>query len=428
VAVRVPESEAVLGRDPSKRRGENKLSPRGVSTITMPGRHGDGGGLYLVVDPNGARRWVFIYRWKANRAAKGAGKLREMGLGPFSGVSLAKAREKAKAQRELLADGLDPITVKHEAQEIPTFGALAALVIEAKTKELRNAKSVTRWERALNTYAAELTEIQVSEITVAHVLKVLKPLWERVPESAQKTRGYIEAVLDAAKAKGFRKGDNPARWRGHLDHLLPKRAKLSRGHHAAMAYGDLPTFIGELRQRDALAALALEFTILTAARTGEVLGATWAEIDLTTKVWTIPKERMKAAREHRVPLGDRAIKILEKAKLLRRKDDLLWPAAAEGKALSNMAMAMLLNRRMGRDSVTVHGFRSSFRDWAGNATNFPRELAEAALAHAIGDDTERAYRRDDAVARRRKLMDAWAAYCEPRGASNVRPLTRNATQ
>lgn len=367
-----------------------------------------------------------MYRWKANRAAKGPGKLREMGLGSFTGVSLSKAREKAKAQRELLADGLDPITVKREAQEIPTFGIMAASVIADKTKELRNAKSVTRWERALNTYAAELAEIQVSEITVAHLLKVLKPLWERVPESAQKTRGYIEAVLDAAKAKGYRKGDNPARWRGHLDHLLPKRAKLSRGHHAAMAYGELPTFIGELRQRDALAAMALEFTILTAARTGEVLGATWAEIDLSGKVWTIPKERMKGGREHRVPLCDRSITILEKAKLLRRKDDLVWPAAAEGKALSNMAMAVLLNRRMGRDSVTVHGFRSSFRDWAGNATNFPRELAEAALAHAIGDETERAYRRDDAVARRRKLMDAWAAYCEPKAGSNVRAMTRPA--
>jgi integrase len=241
---------------------------------------------------------------------------------------------------------------------------------------------------------------------------VLKPIWTAKPETASRLRGRIEKVLDAAKAKGFRTTENPARWRGHLDHLLPKPLKLSRGHHAAMPYEELPAFMGELRQRQVTAALALEFCILTAARSGEVLGCRWSEIDLDKKVWTVPAHRMKAGREHRVPLSGRVVAILRE---LAEADarPFVFPGQARNKPLSNMAMDMML-RRMKRDAATVHGFRSSFRDWAGNVSNFPREIIETALSHVIGDKAEQAYRRSDALEKRRKLMEAWATFCEPR--------------
>jgi integrase len=262
----------------------------------------------------------------------------------------------------------------------------------------------------------------VDEIDTAAILDVLKSLWTAKPETASRLRGRIEAVLDAAKAQGHRSGENPAAWRGHLAHLLAKRTVLSRGHHAALPYADLPAFMAELRDRDAMAALALEFCILTATRSGEVLGAEWAEIDLTAKVWTIPAARMKAAREHRVPLSDRAHAIL--AKLAEAKTSaFVFPGQRAGKPLSNMAMEMVL-RRMKRDAVTVHGFRSAFRDWAGNETSFPREIAEAALAHVVGDKAEQAYRRGDALEKRRALMSAWASHCETAPAGNVVTLKK----
>jgi integrase len=259
----------------------------------------------------------------------------------------------------------------------------------------------------LATYAAPLRVKPVDTITTEHVLAVLKPIWTR----------RIEKVLDAAKAKGYRSGENPARWRGHLDHLLPKPRKLTRGHHAAMPYEEVPAFISELRKRQATAALALEFCILTAARSGEVLGVRRSEIDFDKKVWTVPASRMKGGREHRVPLSTRAFGIITEL-VESHSSEFIFPGQMQKKPMSNMAMDMML-RRMKRTGVTVHGFRSSFRDWAGNVSSFPREVTETALAHVIGDKAEQAYRRSDALDKRRKLMDAWAAYCEPRVVKNL---------
>jgi integrase len=276
----------------------------------------------------------------------------------------------------------------------------------------------------LREYAAALRARPVDEITTEDVLAVLKPIWSTKAETASRLRGRIERVLNAAKAKGHRSGENPAAWRGHLENLLPKRQKLTRGDHAALPYADVPAFVGRLRQRDAVAALALEFAILTAARSGEVLGARWAEIDFDGRIWTIPPERMKAAREHRVPLSKRAVAILSKLNEGRTGEH-VFPGSLGGLPLSAMAMDMLL-RRTGQE-VTVHGFRSSFRDWAGNETHFPRELAEHALAHVLGDKAEQAYRRGDALEKRRALMEAWARHCEPSSADEkVTPLRRKA--
>jgi integrase len=257
----------------------------------------------------------------------------------------------------------------------------------------------------------------VDTIATDDVLSILKPIWTTKAETASRVRGRIEKILDAAKAKGFRCGENPARWRGHLDHLLSRPSKLSRGHHAAMPYEELANFIAMLRTREATAALALELCILTAARSGEILGMRWSEIDFDKKIWTVPANRMKAGREHRVPLSPRADTILSQLQKVKTSEFVL-PGQARNKPLSNMAMEMML-RRMKIDNATVHGFRSSFRDWAGNMSNFPRELIETALAHVIGDKAEQAYRRSDALEKRRKLMDAWAAYCAGPKTGNV---------
>lgn len=394
----------------------NKLSARGVTAITKPGRHGDGGGLYLVVDKSGAKRWVFLYRRE--------GTLREMGLGGLKSVSLARARELAAEARVNLQAGIDPITAKNNAPvAVPTFGEEADDFIEAMGPQFRNAKHLDQWKMTLKVYAAPLRSKRVDQIATADVLEVLKPIWLRKPETAARLRGRIERVLDAAKAKGHRSGQNPALWRGHLDNLLPKRRKLSRGHHAAMPYERVPAFFADLRARDAMAARALEFTILTAARTGETFGATWREIDLQAAIWTIPRERMKAGREHRVPLTPRVVEMLtELEELSTGAEAYVFPGQKKGRPLSVMSMDMIL-RRMDID-FTVHGFRSSFRDWAGEETTFPREVAEAALAHVVGDETERAYRRGDALEKRRKLMIAWANYCEPKNPGNVVELKR----
>ncbi len=394
----------------------NKLTARGVTAITKPGRHGDGGGLYLVVDKSGAKRWVFLYRRD--------GILREMGLGGLKSVPLARARELAGQARADLQAGIDPIAAKNTAPVVvPTFGEAADDFINTMAPQFRNAKHLDQWKMTLKVYAAPLRSKRVDEITTADVLEVLKPIWLEKPETSARLRGRIERVLDAAKAKGHRSGENPALWRGHLANLLPKRKKLSRGHHAAMAYEDVPTFVADLRKREAMAARALEFTILTAARTGETFGATWKEIDLEAALWTVPAERMKAGREHRVPLTPRAVEILtELADLGAAPDAYVFPGQKEGRPLSIMAMDMIL-RRMKVD-FTVHGFRSSFRDWSGNETAFPRDVAEAALAHVVGDQTERAYRRSDALEKRRKLMVAWANYCEPKKPGNVLEMQR----
>jgi integrase len=399
-----------------------RLTARKVETAKA-GRYADGEGLYLVVDATGGRRWAFLFRWD--------GRLKEMGLGGLKArggkpaVPLGKAREKAAFARKMVGDGRNPIIEGLPVEKvIPTFGEAADRFVEDQRPKWRNAKHRDQWTMTLTCYAKALRSLPVDRIDTEAVLKVLKPIWQTKPETASRLRGRIERVLDAAKAKGERQGENPARWRGHLDHLLPARQRLTRGHHAAMPYAELPALLTALRGREAAAALGLEFLILTAARSGEALGATWAEIDLEAKVWTVPAERMKAGREHRVPLSARAAEILETMKPLGG-GGYVFPGQKTNRPLSGMAFEMLL-RRMKVD-FTVHGFRSTFRDWAGEASAFPREIAEQALAHTVGDATERAYRRGDALEKRRKLMDAWARFCEPRKGATVvaiRPARR----
>lgn len=386
------------------RRLINRLNARRVTAETKPGRHADGGNLYLVVDPSGAKRWVFLFRWQ--------GKLKEMGLGGLTSVSLARAREKAAAARALLDAGRNPITARKDEQAVPTFGEAADVYVAAHEASWKNDKHKAQWRTTLKDHAASLRPLLVDEIDTAAVLAVLQPIWTKKPETASRLRGRIEAILDAAKAAGHRSGENPAAWRGHLDHLLPGRQKLSRGHFAAMPYGDIPAFIAALRAQDTVSALALEFLILTAARSGEVLGATWPEIDFKARVWAIPAERTKASREHRVPLSERAVEVLREAEKLRAGGH-VFPGRLRDRPLSSMALEMTL-RRMKVENATPHGFRSAFRDWAGNETHYPREICEAALAHAVGDRTEQAYRRSDALERRRALMTDWAAFIEPR--------------
>ena len=392
--------------------GKPKLTARKVATA-KPGKYGDGGGLQLAVAPTGAKKWVLRYMV--------AGNAHEMGLGSFPEVSLADAREKALAGRRLARSGVDPIAERRKDRGIPTFGELADEIAEQLSEGFRNEKHKAQWKMTLTVYAEPLRAKPVDKIETTDVLLVLRPIWQAKPETASRLRGRIERVLNAAKAKGYRTGENPAAWRGHLENLLPKQSRLSRGHHAAIPYKELPGFAASLRERKAVAALALEFAILTAARSGEVLGARWSEIDLAAKIWTIPAERMKAAREHRIPLNERAVEIVQsmgEAKL----SEFVFPGQRRGRPLSVMALEMVL-RRMGVENATVHGFRSCFRDWAGNETHFPRELAEHALAHVIGDKAEQAYRRSDALEKRRALMQAWAHFCEPGERSdNVTPI------
>ncbi len=382
----------------------NRLNARTVATVKEYGRHADGAGLYLSISPNGGRRWVFLFRWH--------GKPTEMGLGSARDITLARARELASQARAKLAEGINPKDARRRLGGV-TFGECAGTVIETLRSSWRSDKHAAQWEMTLRNYAAPMHRLPVDKITTDDVLSVLKALWNQKPETAYRLRGRIERVLDAAKAQGLRDGDNPARWRGHLDQLFPKRQRLAR-HHAAMNYFDLPGFICALQARQGEAALALEFAILTAARSGEVRGARWDEFDLDRAIWNIPAERMKAGREHRVPLSRRALKILNQLREARTSD-FVFPGQKVGKPLSVMALPLVL-RRMKMKKVTVHGFRSAFRDWAAECTNFTNEVCEAALAHVIEDKTEAAYRRGDLFEKRRKLMEAWAAYC---GAPNA---------
>src|SRR5580704_10395794 len=389
-----------------------KLTARKVETA-KPGKYGDGGGLQLAVASSGAKKWVLRFLWK--------GKAREMGLGSYPEVGLAEAREKAMVGRRRARSGIDPIADRRKDRSTPTFGELADEVTGQLAEGFRNEKHRAQWRMTLTVYAGPLRAKPVDKIETTDVLAVLRPIWQEKPETASRLRGRIERVLNAAKAKGCRSGENPAAWRGHLDNLLPKRQKLTRGHHAAMPYADIPAFVARLRERDAVSALALEFAILTAARSGEVLGARWREIDFGARIWTIPPQRMKAAREHRVPLSESAFAILEKLGEAR-VSEFIFPGKGAGRPLAEMVLRRMLRRDA--DVVTVHGFRSSFRDWTGNETHFPRELAEAALAHVVADKAEQAYRRSDALEKRRTLMEAWAAYCEPSSADEKVTLLR----
>ena len=361
----------------------HKLSARRVVSEQKSGRHSDGGGLYLVVSSSGSRKWLFIYRRD--------GKQREMGLGAASGpnsVSLVEAREKAAGCRSVLRDGEDPLERRKRdgssvKRSIPAFGEFADRYIDTHASGWRNAKHVSQWRTTLSTYAAPIREKPVDEITRDDVVAVIGPIWQAKNETASRIRGRIETILDAAKAEGLRSGENPAAWKGNLQHSLPKRRKLQRGHHPAMPYKSLPEFMRLLRQRDATAARALEFLILTASRTGENLGMEWNEIDLDSAIWQVPASRMKSGRTHRVPLSNRALDILLEQKGLKT-DRSRHPFSGRRDApLSGMAMTMLL-RRMNVENATVHGFRSTFRDWVAEETDFPGEFAEAALAHLSG--------------------------------------------
>ena len=387
----------------------HKLSARSVAIETKPGRHADGGNLYLNVTKTGARSWVFMFKL--------AGRQREMGLGSVRDVSLAKARDLAATARQAVAEGRDPLQAR-QAVAVQTFGECADAYIEAMRPGWRNAKHAAQWTMTLTKYAEPLRGLLVSEVDTAAVLDVLQKLWARTPETAERLRGRIESVLDAAKAKGLRSGENPARWRGHLDQLLPKRQRLSRGHHAALPFVELPAFMAALRGSNGLSARALELTILTAARSGEALGAEWDEFDLDAALWTIPPVRMKGGREHRVPLSAEAVAIIRGLEQSRR-GRFLFPGPNAERPLSNMAMGMLLRRL--KVDVTTHGFRSTFRDWASETTSFSHEVCGMALAHVIANKAEAAYRRGDLFEKRRLLMEAWASFCaEPVNGKVVR--------
>lgn len=383
----------------------NKLDARTAATLNKPGRHSDGGGLYLSIDLQNRRRWVFLYTKSGKRI--------ELGLGAARDISLALARKEAGRLRSILASGGDPRAARERQQQM-TFAQCSDTYIQSMRPSWRSAKHAAQWSTTLTKYAAPLRSRLVDTVGTHEILEVLQPLWQRAPETAERLRGRIERVLDSAKAKGLRNGENPARWRGHLDQLLPKRQRLSRGHHKALPYSDIPSFMLDLRTHEAPAANALEFAILTASRTSEVLGATWREIDLNAATWIIPAERMKAGREHRVPLSVPAIQLLRSLELARNLERAtpLDPVFvnAKGNALSNMAMAMLLRRI--QQNVTVHGFRSAFRDWASETTSFAHEVCEMALAHTISNKAEAAYRRGDLFLKRRTLMDAWARFCK----------------
>lgn len=394
-------------------RETEKLDAAKVKNLKKePGMHADGGGLYLQVK-NGGASWVLRYQL--------SGRARWMGLGPLTLYGLKEARAKALDARRLRHEGTDPVDAKRlaraklrlEAAKAITFTDAAAQYIASHKAAWRNSKHVDQWSTTLATYVEPVFgKLPVQSVDTALVLKALEPIWNTKPETASRLRGRIEAILDWARVRCFREGENPARWRGHLDKLLPARGKVRRiVHHAALPYAELPDFIAALQAQDGTAACALEFAILTAARTGEVIGATWSEIDLGSKVWTVPGERMKAGKEHRVPLSERAIEILTGLKPTHAEQTgFVFQGRKPGTALSNMAFLMLL-RRMNRDDLTGHGFRSTFRDWAAERTNFPSEAAELALAHTISDKVEAAYRRGDMFERRRRLMADWAKFC-----------------
>jgi integrase len=423
-------------------RGSNKLSARAVAAAKpgvskKDGRlfnklYGDGNGLWLQVSKFGTKAWLF--RWQRD------GRPENMGLGPLHTIPLAEARKRAAAARLMVHDGIDPREAKKaerarrkvEAAKAVSFWQCATRYIEAHRTGWRNAKHVAQWastfgetrrgSRVFPAATEAINGLPVAAVDTGLVLKVLEPMWAKTPESARRTRGRIEAVLDWARVRGYRDGDNPARWSGHLDHILPARNKVVK-HHAAIAYRDLPAFMADLRAKSGVAAQALELAILCAARTSEVIGAKWSEIDLEAGLWTVPAGRMKAGREHCVPLSARAVEILAG---LPRDGAFVFPGGRAGRPLGTNALLEVVHDARG--DGTVHGFRSSFRDWAGNETNFPRELAEHALAHVIGDKAEQAYRRSDALARRRKLMDAWAKFCGRPAASqnNVTPIRERA--
>lgn len=383
-------------------RKSNQLTTLFVKNTFEPKLHSDGNGLYLNVTPSGAKSWRFIRT--ANR------KRTEYGLGSYPAVSLKDAREKCAEFQRALAKGENPVhSEKQSAATEAKFGVVAEGYIDAHAPSWKSLKHAQQWRSTLETYAKSIWHKSVDHVSVDDMLTILQPIWGKKTETAQRVRGRIECVLDAAKVQGLRAGDNPAAWRGNLQLLLAKVKKGPIRHHPALPYAAMPDFMRELSTRPALSARALEFTILTASRTSEALNACWSELDLNARIWTIPSNRMKAGREHRVPLSPPAMDLLSK---LERANEFVFPGTKRGKPLSNMSMLNLLNR-MDQSDITVHGFRSTFRDWCGDlATDMPREIAEHALAHAVGSEVERAYRRGDALEQRRELMERWANHIQ----------------
>ena len=400
-----------------KRQG-NKLTAAAVRAANKPGLYGDGHGLYLQVSAFDTKSWVFRFMID--------GRARKKGLGPIHTVSLAEARKRAADARLKALDGIDPIDEhkaqraarKVEAAKALTFGQAAESYIKANRSGWRSDKHAGQWratfeetrrgKRVYPAATAIINDLPVSAIDTGLVRKVLEPIWFSTPETASRVRGRIERVLAWATVAGHRVGDNPARWAGHLKELLPAKGAIAKTEHlAAIPYAELPAFVGELRAKHGTSASALEFCILTAARTGEVIRARWAEIDLNAKLWTVPATRMKSQVEHRVPLSDRAVAILE---TLPSEGEYVFPGARRGKPLAHTALLVLLQGMRGR-GLTVHGFRSAFRDWAAEQTAYPHELCEIALAHAVGNKVEAAYRRGDMMEKRRRLMAEWANHC-----------------
>lgn len=402
----------------------HKLTPRKVDTAKT-GKHEDGGGLRLVVSKKGSKRWVLRITVQ--------GKRREMGLGSYPTRSLKDARDLAGKYREIADQGKDPIAVRAKEAEgdagMPTFTTCAARFIMGHRREWKNVKHRFQWTATLKTYARPVIGNKpVDKITTEDVLTILQPIWTSKTETAKRVQSRLENVLDYAIAHGYTEKANPARWRGHMDKLLPKPNKVKTvRHHPAMPYSDLPTFMQKLRENGSLSAMALQFLTLTATRTSEVLQATWSEVDLEATVWTIPAERMKMKREHRVPLSDAALMLLES---LPRMDNnpYLFPGSRRGRPLSNMALLQLMRgmgygRNQKKGPYVPHGFRSSFRDWSGEVSSYPRDVAEMALAHAIENKVEAAYRRGDLFLKRRHMMQDWSNFITQHAAELVQLTT-----
>ena len=381
--------------------GLHKLTATKAKSLTKTGRHSDGGGLYLRVQNGGRKSWLFM--WKRQ------GVQREIGLGSFATVTLKIARQKAQTARDALANGSDPRT----ALNPPTskdFLDTAKACLAARDLDSMNPKTKRKWERTAYELAKPLHRKPIETISRDDVLRIIAPIWKATPETGRIVRSQLEIIFNYAKGRGWRDAENPALWRGGLDAVLAPVSRANVKHHKAMPYDDLPAFMERLREREAVAARALEFTILTATRTSETLNAVIGEFDLDAGLWTIPSDRMKSGRAHTVPLSDRALEIAQEMRSAP-VSDYIFPGQRPNRPLSNMSMSMLL-RRMKIEKITVHGFRSTFRDWAGDLTRYEREVAEAALSHSIGDVVERSYRRGNALEKRRGLMQDWSTYCK----------------
>lgn len=410
----------------------HKLTPLGVERLKIAGLYGDGAGLWLKVTPGGSKSWILRYT--------SSGRERWAGLGPYPDVGLADARERAADYRKKVRAGIDPIDEKHEQDATTraaraksvTFDWCAGEYIKAHRAGWKNPKHIDQWTNTIATYASPIIgKLDVAKIETGHIMRVLQDddLWTTKAETASRVRGRIESVLDWATTRKFRTGENPARWKGHLDNLLPHRSKIQKvKHHAALPWMETGAFMTDLRKQAGIGARALEFAILTAARSGEVRGMTWREVDLDAGIWVIPGDRMKVGNEHRVPMTAQTIKLLLaiKGETSPKADDLVFPGMRSGKPLSDMSLTAVL-KRMNRSDLTAHGFRSTFRDWAAESTSYPSEMAEMALAHTVSDKVEAAYRRGDMFEKRRRMMADWAAFCDctTKPAANVVPLRSN---